>query len=157
LITVYFYYPAVPILDLLVAIEPIHIITLQTEFISFTVSPALPEGLRINKFTGTITGTPTEISFLTGYTITGVLIDGQFSTYVLYLQVCNLQVAGCPPKVLKTANTFFGGNVNIVTVGNTNAFKYATLVRTRNPRQGQNIIVSNPLASQLPVPPRNSF
>jgi len=47
--------------------------------------------------------------------------------------------------------------VNIVTVGNTNAFKYATLVRTRNPRQGQNIIVSNPLASQLPVPPRNSF
>jgi hypothetical protein len=76
------------------------------------------------------------------------------STYILTLRVCNLRIGGCPPRVIPTPNAAFGGNTNILTVDNTNAFRYGVLVRSG---QGRNIYISNPLASVPPVPPRNSF
>lgn len=50
--------------------------------LGYTISPQLPKGLSFDYTTGSITGTPTELSPLTNYTITGINEFGSYATVV---------------------------------------------------------------------------
>lgn len=60
--------------------------------ISYTVAPALPDGLSINMTTGIISGTPTTLSPSTAYTVTASNASG-FITTVLNIEVIPVPAA----------------------------------------------------------------
>jgi Putative Ig domain len=53
---------------------------------SYSISPALPAGLQLNAATGVISGTPTELSLATNYTITATNSSGS-TTFVVSIAV----------------------------------------------------------------------
>jgi hypothetical protein len=59
------------------------------EVIEFTISPALPNGLNFDTATGIISGTPTELSEATDYTITAINSGGT-TTFVVSIAVIDV-------------------------------------------------------------------
>jgi gliding motility-associated-like protein len=99
--------------------QPITSVTPTTTGTSFSVSPALPTGLSLNTSTGVISGTPTQQSSATNYTITATLA-GCTGTATLSLLVAD-------PTCSPFAAADFQSN------GNTT---YASNIYTLTPNQG---------------------
>jgi hypothetical protein len=76
---------------------------------AYDVSPALPDGLVLNRFSGLISGTPTRYTALTNYTIT--LDNGSGTPAQLVMPI---QVLDIPPTSLN-----YSSPSNIFTVGTT--------------------------------------
>ncbi|MCZ2477915.1 hypothetical protein G9H58_07555 [Aquirufa antheringensis] len=73
---------------------------------AYTIAPAVPTGLSFNKFTGIISGTPTNYTPLRNYTIT---LDNGAGTAQMVLPI---QVLDIPPT-----NLNYSSSANIFTVG----------------------------------------
>ena len=78
--------------------------------VSFSVSPALPSGLKLDAATGAITGTPTAVLAQTSYTVTATNAGGSATTTVLiavakaYTTILELGHAGSITMMRATAD-----------------------------------------------------
>ncbi len=66
--------------------------TVTGQVISYSIAPALPDGLSIDSGTGIISGTPTTLSPLTAYTVTASNATG-FTTAPLHIEVIPVPAA----------------------------------------------------------------
>lgn len=92
----------------------------------YSISPALPTGLSFDTATGTISGTPTEISSPTDYTVTASNVDGESSFVVnitVYAElgvsdsnILNLHVYPNPVKDILTFSA--SENISQITISN---------------------------------------
>ena len=92
---------------------------------SITVSPLLPKGLLLNRLTGAITGTPTDLQTATPYTITATnAIGSGTATITLSVVIKRPAIAYAPIAVIDTQNvlstsitpTLGGGTPYTVTI-----------------------------------------
>ena len=66
----------------------------------YSISPSLPTGLTFNETTGEISGTPSQLSAMTDYTVTATNEFGTSST-IVSIEVATLSVGSFQQKVLK--------------------------------------------------------
>ncbi|MEZ4852988.1 T9SS type A sorting domain-containing protein [Flavobacterium sp.] len=66
----------------------------------YTISPNLPEGLLFNEVTGEISGTPTQLSSMTDYTVTATNEFGTAST-IVSIEVATLSTSSFQNKTFK--------------------------------------------------------
>jgi len=99
----------------------------------YTISPALPAGLRFDSATGIISGTPTAVSDLTEYVITAYNVNGSSSARVSFSTIIPeapyisyfTPVSG-PGKTITIIGTNLL-NVTKVTIGGTPALSFAAI------------------------------
>ncbi len=99
---------------------------------AYTIAPAVPAGLSFNKFTGIISGTPTNYTPLRNYTIT---LDNGAGTAQMVLPI---QVLDIPPT-----NLNYSSSANIFTVG--------TAITNLLPSNSGGVIASYSVYPSLPA------
>jgi probable HAF family extracellular repeat protein/surface protein len=128
----------------------------QTDFSPF-INLQLGDIFRFLAITldGTLDGTfgpvTTNINWFT-YTVS-FIPNGESPTPVPTPTPC--YNTGCPPPIFSKPNGRYGGNVNLTTVSNTNALRYAALVQQGVAHKGKLVYVTQ--NAPAVNPPRNRF
>lgn len=101
---------------------------------TWTISPALPSGLRINSSTGVISGTPTTTSTFASYTVTGTNVTGS-STATVTVVVTNVasSVPGVPTIGTATATGGTSATVTYTAPGSDGGATITTYTATSSP------------------------
>ncbi len=101
---------------------------------TWTVSPALPSGLRINSSTGVISGTPTATSASASYTVTGTNVTGS-STATITIVVTNVasSVPNAPTIGTATATGATTATVTYTAPGSDGGATITTYTATSSP------------------------
>lgn len=102
---------------------------------SFSVSPSLPAGLVLNATSGKISGTPTVVSSMTGYTVTATN-DAGSSSFVIKIKVNAATTVLAPPSGLSYTSP--------------NTFTVGTAISTLTPTVSGGAVASYNVAPSLP-------